>query len=48
MRASYELSPIERAVMSYKGTPSSFEEDLGSDNLFRKSTNFHCRRCSLD
>ena len=27
MRAAYELSPVERAVMSYKGTPSSLQED---------------------
>ncbi|CAE7655236.1 unnamed protein product [Symbiodinium sp. CCMP2456] len=27
VRASYEFSPIERAVMSYKGTPSSLQED---------------------
>ncbi|CAE7660819.1 unnamed protein product [Symbiodinium sp. CCMP2456] len=27
VRASYELSPIERAVMAYKGTPSSLQED---------------------
>ncbi|CAE6951125.1 unnamed protein product [Symbiodinium natans] len=27
VRASYQLSPIERAVMAYKGTPTSLQED---------------------
>ena len=40
VRAAYELSPVERAVMSYKGTPSSLQEDWARTIYFGNRRTF--------